>query len=66
VRVNKKTVAKILLLNLLGQPVETIFSGELPAGKSNHFFNANQYTSGIYFVELQANGKSLSQKIVVR
>lgn len=66
VLVNKKTAAKISLLNLLGQPVETIFSGELPTGKSNHFFNASLHASGIYFVELQANGKSVTQKIVIR
>ena len=66
VLVSKKTMAKISLLNLLGQSVETIFSGELPAGNSNHFFNASLYASGVYFVELQANGKTMTQKIVIR
>jgi agmatine deiminase len=65
VQVDKKTKAQILLVNMLGQSVETIFNGELPSGKSNYFFDAARFVPGMYFIELQANGVSISQKVVI-
>lgn len=62
----RKTRAHLYLLNVLGQPVEKILEGELPAGSSKHFFDARRYEPGIYFVELQANGFKTIQKVVIR
>jgi agmatine deiminase len=58
--------AKIQLVNLLGQSVATLFEGTLPAGKSHHFFDARQFTPGVYLVELQAGSSRFTQKVVIR
>lgn len=63
---NKKMKANISLISPQGQVVENIFSGELSPGNSNYFFHADRYTPGVYFVDIQANGKHLSQKVVIR
>jgi len=63
---NKKVQGQISLVNMQGQMIETIFSGEIPAGQHNYFFNAGKYVPGIYFVDLQANGVHTTQKVVIR
>jgi agmatine deiminase len=63
---NKKVDGRILLVNLQGQVVETIYSGEIPAGKHNYFFNAAKHVPGVYFVDLQANGIHTTQKVLIR
>jgi agmatine/peptidylarginine deiminase len=60
-----KTQARILLYNMVGQPVATIFSGEIPAGESKYFFDAARFTPGIYFLKLQANGTQLTKKVAI-
>ncbi len=66
VQSNKKVRGQILLVNLQGQIVETIFTGEIPAGKQNYFFNAGKHVPGVYFVDFQANGAHTTQKVVIR
>ncbi len=63
---NKKAQGQILLVNMQGQIVETIFSGEIPAGQHNYFFNAGKHVPGMYFVDFQANGAHITQKVVIR
>jgi hypothetical protein len=60
-----KTQARILLYNMVGQPVATIFSGEIPAGESKYFFDAARFAPGIYFLKLQANGTQLTKKVAI-
>ncbi len=57
---------KIELLDYLGHPVETIFSGNLPTGESRYFFRAEQLPSGVYFVSLQSGDARQVQKVVVK
>jgi hypothetical protein len=60
-----KTQARILLCNLVGQPVATIFSGEISPGESNYFFDAGLFTPGIYFLKMQVNGTELTKKVAI-
>jgi agmatine deiminase len=57
---------KIELLDYLGHPVETIFSGNLPTGESRYFFRAEQLPSGVYFVSLQSGDARQVQKVTVK
>ena len=66
VKTNRKTQATISLVNMQGQMVEIIFSGEIPEGTSNYFFQASKYAPGIYFVDFQADGVRRTQKVVIR
>lgn len=61
-----KTSGSIRIFNALGQLVGTVFSGELPAGQSNHFVDASRFAPGTYFVELQTGGQNSLKKLVVR
>jgi agmatine deiminase len=61
-----KISGSIRIFNALGQLVETVFTGEFPAGQSNYFIDAGTYVSGTYFVELQTGRQTALKKLVVR
>jgi len=61
-----RTAGNIRIFNALGQQVETVFSGEFPAGKSNYFIDASRLASGTYFVELQTGSQTSLKKLAVR
>ncbi|MCP4631419.1 MAG: T9SS type A sorting domain-containing protein [candidate division Zixibacteria bacterium] len=56
---------KLEVYNLLGQKIETIYEGSIPAG--NHLFNwdASATSSGIYFFLLNANDYNMSKRVVL-
>ncbi len=56
----------IRLFNTLGQQVQTVFTGEFPAGESTYFIDAAQLTPGAYFVELKTSGQVVLKKLVVK
>ncbi|MCB9342071.1 MAG: agmatine deiminase family protein [Lewinellaceae bacterium] len=66
VQVDKKTPAVINLVNVQGRIEETIFSGVLPTCKSQYYFDASKYTPGIYFINIEAGGKHLSQQVIIQ
>ncbi len=57
--------ATIDLIDYLGRSVQTIFSGNLPAGESKYFFQANGLPSGVYFVKLQSGYGIIAQKVLI-
>lgn len=61
-----KTSGSITVRNALGQQVETLFQGQIPAGNSNYFLDATLYPAGTYFVELRAGDRVTVKKLVVR
>ena len=62
----KSTVrANVLLVNMFGQIVSTIFEGEIPTGSHNYFIHADQYPAGIYQVVLQTAHQQITQKLVI-
>ncbi len=61
-----KTNGTIIVRNTLGQAVETVFEGQIPAGNSNYFLDAATYTPGTYFVELRAGDRVTVKKLIVR
>jgi hypothetical protein len=66
VQSSAKTQATILLYNSLGALVQTIFAGELPSGPSQYLLDTSALPSGIYLVQLRAEGRDSFQKVVVR
>ncbi len=66
VSADTKTPGSIILLNALGQQVETVFNGEFPAGESNHFIDAGRYPAGTYFVQLQTGSQTVLKKVVIQ
>tara|TARA_B100000686_G_C16155976_1_gene649114 strand:- start:182 stop:613 length:432 start_codon:yes stop_codon:yes gene_type:complete len=55
---------KATIYNLKGQLVSTIVNGTLDYGVNNIMWDANNFPSGIYFINIESNGQLLStQKI---
>ncbi len=58
--------ATILLKDILGRTVQTVFSGEIPAGGKKYFANTESFAAGVYLVELKAGDKTFVQKLIVK
>jgi hypothetical protein len=56
---------QLLVYDLLGREVGLIDSGRMAAGEHTAKFNAHGYSSGIYFVELVADGSRSMQRVVL-
>ena len=57
---------KVELKNVLGQTMETIFEGEMTPGEKNVFFNAANYSAGVYVVCITTNGSTKTQKVIIQ
>lgn len=55
----------LVIYNLLGQPVETLFKGRRPAGRHETTWEADSFSSGIYFARLEGHGMSTCSKLVL-
>ena len=53
------------LFNILGQQIDILADGEYRAGEHKVAFNAEQFSSGIYFYRLEADGQVESRKLVL-
>jgi hypothetical protein len=53
------------VFNLLGEEIETLFSGEQSAGVYEATFNASNLSSGIYFYTLKTNNSSFTKKMLL-
>lgn len=58
--------ASIRLTDVLGRNIQTIFSGEIPAGESKYFLDASRLDAGVYFITLQSGNGRLVQSLVVK
>ena len=57
--------ALLTIYNVEGRQVSVLENGVRPAGVNTVRFKAGDFSSGIYFVRLEASGKSMTQKIVL-
>ena len=56
---------QIALYNVLGQRVATLADGEQTAGNKQVTLNTRSLSSGVYFVRLQTEGQTFTEKITV-
>jgi agmatine deiminase len=56
----------ILLKDVLGRTVQSIYNGEIPKGEKKYFINTESFASGVYFIELKSTDQTLIQKLIVR
>ncbi len=66
IQTSSKTSGSILVYNSLGQMVQNVFEGVIPAGSTNYFLDAGKLVSGTYFVKLQTGGQVQVKKLIVR
>jgi hypothetical protein len=55
----------VLIYNLLGQRVTTLYEGTKMAGEHQIFWDAKDFPSGVYFARLEAGEKSQNIKMVL-
>jgi photosystem II stability/assembly factor-like uncharacterized protein len=68
IRFSMKQSAQVMLsiIDILGREVETLLNDRKPAGVSAVFWDATNYTSGIYFYRLNVDGKTqLTRKMIL-
>jgi hypothetical protein len=64
--VKEATDAEVVLYNVLGQRVRTLFEGTPRAGQSKALtIRAGDLPSGVYVVQLRANGQTRTQRLTV-
>ena len=56
---------EIELLDILGRTITQIYKGTNPIGETKYFFNAQNYPSGIYLVQLKSANNLQSQKVLI-
>ncbi|MCK6602350.1 MAG: FG-GAP-like repeat-containing protein [Bacteroidetes bacterium] len=56
---------KVIIYNIMGQEVATLFNGMLQQGKNEVRFDGSKLSSGVYFYKIIAGNHSLSQKIIL-
>jgi Secretion system C-terminal sorting domain len=56
---------KLEVINILGQKVATLINKEQPAGEHKVNFDAANLSSGVYFYNLTASGKTITKKMML-
>jgi hypothetical protein len=49
----------------MGQKVETLITGQMPAGRHNVQWDASGYSSGIYFCRLTAGDRIFTKRMTL-
>ena len=63
--IREECEVKLQIYNSIGEPVVTLVSETLPAGKHNRIWNVSNISNGLYFYRLKANGFSKTKKMIV-
>ncbi len=59
------SAVNLTVYNLLGEEVAELVNGKLNAGEHSVTWNAGDYTSGVYFYKLNANGEDQTRRMVL-
>lgn len=65
VNITQQSDVKLFVYNLLGQKIETVYAGRLHAGEKTFYFDAGNFSSGVYFVTLFTENNLISKKILL-
>jgi len=61
---DKNSAFEVAVFNILGQKIDVIASGHANAGRYSKVWDASKFTSGVYFVQLQAGNRVKTQKML--
>jgi hypothetical protein len=53
------------MYDLFGKKVVTIHEGIVKSGLTNYFIDANNFSSGVYFLIFNKDGVSIRKKLVI-
>jgi len=60
----KAEYVRLSLYNIVGQEIETLVNGEVPAGQHTLRWTANNLASGVYIYRMQADGFVDAKKLI--
>ncbi len=63
---SEKQFITLILSDVTGRKIETIYEGMAPGGESRYFIDTQNITSGIYMIQIKYDTKSAYQKLVIR
>ncbi len=66
IRSSGTVAATLELVDVFGRKIVTVFDGKLPDGISRQYFNAANLPAGTYFVVLQTEKETTTQRVVVQ
>jgi hypothetical protein len=61
----RSSFAKLVVYDMLGREVETLFNGHLNAGVYESDFDASKYSSGVYYYKLETDGYTETKKMIL-
>lgn len=61
----KKEFVTLSVMNVLGQEVDVLYTGNLSAGEHSYSWNASAFTSGIYFYKLKTQEQTEVKKMLM-
>ncbi|MDD5362108.1 MAG: YCF48-related protein [Ignavibacteria bacterium] len=64
-KINKDDRYKLELFNITGKKIETLFDKYIKRGEYEINYNANNLSSGIYFIKLSSNANNKAIKIIL-
>jgi hypothetical protein len=64
-QIPKQSDVSVVVYNVLGQRVEELFNGKLPAGSHEFVFEGQRYASGVYFYRVQAGSFTDIKKMIL-
>ena len=62
----KNLIGKLTLNDVLGQTIAIIHEGDVPAGESKYFIHASRYVPGTYFIQLETQDFTQTQKLIIQ
>ncbi len=61
----EQSTVSVGLFDILGKKIISVYSGKMTAGSQNLQINTEQLENGIYFVNIEVNGNTISKKVSV-
>jgi TctA family transporter len=58
-------MVKIVVYNLLGEKITELVNADKKSGSYKVTFNANKYSSGVYFYSILHSNKSITKKMLL-
>jgi len=61
----ENSVVTLDIYDILGRKIQTLFEGNQPAGNHSLIWNADNFSSGVYFYKLTSGEMQLSNKMIL-
>ena len=65
VRLSKNEKIKIAVYDIKGNLVDMLINKNMPSGEYNFKWNASEFSSGVYFIELKTSSETLYKKAIL-